>query len=318
MKKTSVEWPDLPKIALNKPVSFLGSCFAENVSTIFAQHGLFVNTNPFGVIFNPVSLQNLLLAHKNPLWLEENTFLKEDVYLHWGTNSKLHGYSKLELLDKMHQQLAQFIANLKESKVIFITLGTAFAYELVSNGAIVANCHKMPAQNFTKKMLSVEEVIAACEGIVAEIESIQPEIDLIWTISPVRHSKDGLAANSLSKSTLRLALTQVCSSHQNNYYLPVFEYFIDELRDYAWFSADGVHPNSIAIDSLWEQLINLFFTKENQVIQKQFYRLQQATNHQPIHPTSKTNEVFQQKLQQEITDFVANHGYLNVQPLKFE
>lgn len=318
MKNTSVEWPRLPNIALDKPVSFIGSCFAENVSTIFTQHGLFVNTNPFGVIFNPVSLHNLLLAHKNPLWLEENIFLKEDVYLHWGTNSKLHGYSKIELLDKMHQQLSNFIANLKESKVIFITLGTAIAYELVSNGAIVANCHKMPAPNFTKKMLSVEEVIAACEGLVKEIKAIQPEIELIWTISPVRHSKDGLAANNLSKSTLRLALAQVCSSHQNNYYLPVFEYFIDELRDYVWFSADGVHPNSIAIDALWEQLINLFFTKENQGILKQFHRLQQAKNHQPIHSASKAHAAFQQKLQQEITDFVAHHGYLNVQSLKFE
>ncbi|MCC5923462.1 MAG: GSCFA domain-containing protein [Crocinitomicaceae bacterium] len=315
MKKTCVEWPVIKKIELSAPVAFIGSCFAEHVSSLFAQHGLFVNTNPFGVIFNPVSLHNMLHAFNNPMQIEENIFSKEDVYLHWGANSKLHGYSKVELLEKMNHQRLCFISNLKDSKVLFITLGTAIVYERISNGAIVANCHKMPAQDFTKKLLSLEEVIVACKGLVAEIKAIQPEIDIIWTISPVRHSKEGLSENSLSKATLRLALAQVCAEDQNNYYLPVYEYFIDELRDYAWFSADGVHPNSIAIDALWEQLTSLFFTKTDQAILKQFYRFLQAKNHQPIHSASEANIAFQEKLRKDIADFTAKHGHLNTQVL---
>ncbi|MCS6832345.1 MAG: GSCFA domain-containing protein, partial [Flammeovirgaceae bacterium] len=244
-----------PKINLKTPILLVGSCFAENIGELLLQHKFHALCNPFGTIFNPLSISHLIqttLQEKSP---DENGFLEHDErWFHLDYHSLINGATQEELLQKIfhaHFQAKQFLTS---DGLLILTLGTAWVYWHKPTCHYVANCHKQPSLHFEKKLLSVEEVVASLEALH---QTLPPQLKILLTVSPVRHLKDTIPLNSVSKATLRLATHQLTEKYPERFaYFPAYELLLDDLRDYRFFAEDMIHPNSIAIQYVWEHFLH--------------------------------------------------------------
>lgn len=291
--------PDInPKISFSDKIIFLGSCFSDEMSLLAKQHGFQVVSNPFGTLFHPLVLaQNILDSlHGN---VEVNVAKKNDVYLDYNCSGKVYAMSKLELKEKIISIRKQFKNDLKNASYLFVTFGTAFAYYLNETQQVVGNCHKQPAQSFTKYLTRIEEIVSKWNEVVMEIKRFNPKIQICFTVSPVRHIKDGLHENNLSKSTLLLAISQLQSASDLSYF-PSFELVNDVLRDYRFFKEDLTHPNQQAIQFVWQKFMSTFLTSEIQEIANKVSELKQAMNHRIQYPDSKMAQEFQIKIDERI------------------
>lgn len=304
MKKTSVTFPNYSiKIKQTVPVVFLGSCFSEHLSRKLNENKFFVVSNPLGVIFNPMSLANILELDTKKL-LGDN-FERNDVWLNWCANATIFGYSNEALEKVIRDNLAQFQDGLSASNVLFITLGSAWVYEHLSNSGIVANCHKQPLRDFKKRLLSSDEIVGQWTKTIHQLNKNYPALNIVFTVSPVRHIKDGMVENARSKSILLEAVHQLTEQNSQVEYFPVYEFFMDELRDYAYYKKDGIHPNEIAIDVVWEKFAHAFFSDETKAWLHEFQRLTKQLEHRPLHPDSVEAKEFAAKAQREMETFLA-------------
>ncbi len=282
-----VEYPF--KIGYEKGIMFWGSCFSEHIYERLKRFQFDVLSNPFGISYNPVSIaegMNCLLSKK--FINEENLIINEERYYAYDFHGSFSGNTPERALSVMNESIRKGAAFLRKTKILILTLGTANAFYLKDSNQIVNNCHKMPGSHFDKKMLSVAEVYQALSGVFERL----PEMQILLTVSPVRHIRDGLVTNQRSKSTLLLAARQLADDHENVYYFPSYEIMVDELRDYRFYKDDLIHPSDWAVDYIWERFKTAFFDEETLSLQSRIEKLWIAGQHRPLYPDSDAHRAF--------------------------
>lgn len=290
-------------LQVESKVYFAGSCFAENMAAKMQQLRMEILLNPFGIIYNPIALAEMLHMQKTNTQIPvSDIFSANGVYQNWQFHSKLGDVNPETALQNMQQAVLKGHQFLQTTNYLIITFGTAFVYEL-PDGKIVANNHKMAAGNFKKQLLSVEEISLAWNTVLAELKSINPNLIVIFTISPVRHLRDGVVENNLSKATLIQAVHQIIAKNAMCHYFPAYELMMDDLRDYRFYAADMLHPNQVAIDYIWERFVSAYTSKEFGDFQLAMDVLNAAKAHLPFHPNSEAHLLFKQQQLEKIKKF---------------
>ena len=298
LKLTLDAKPASHKINYGERLLLMGSCFTENIGLKLQAHFFETLENSHGILFNPVSVQNALMdIIANKKYTELDLFLLNDVWNSWHHHSRFSGVTQTEALDKMNGAIQEAHSYLKSAHHLVITLGSAWLYTLNENvpnhmGMVVANNHKAPANWFTKKLLQPQELLSNLQSLVAALQSFNPNLHIVFTISPVRHLREGLVENNRSKAVLIQAVHDLVSMEKNIEYFPAYEYVIDDLRDYRFYSEDLVHPNYAATQYVWEKLVDTYMSAETQSIMKQVAELQLAFNHKPFFSGSTEHQKF--------------------------
>lgn len=302
-------------ISHQEQVLLLGSCFTENIGEKLTNHKFKATTNPFGIIYNPISLANAL--HKI---IEGNTYTENDLtqhqtkYVSFDHHGSFSSFDKTECLDKINKELKSAHKQLPNTKTIIITLGTAWVYELIGSNKIVANCHKIPAKQFNKRLLSVDEVVFAFDKIIDQLKNV----NVVFTVSPVRHISDGLYENNISKSVLHLTIHQLTNKHNNCHYFGAYEMVMDELRDYRFFKEDMIHPTSQAIDYVWEKFADTYFSTETKTLNQKIEKIISAAKHKPFDFKSEAHQKFITDQLNQMDELTKNHSFLNFEKEKKE
>ncbi len=270
----------------------LGSCFAENISEQLKKAKFSVETNPFGVLFNPFSIANALERLDGA-----RTFAVCDIkagrecFFSFDAHSSLDGKSHAEAFANMNRAVALGSKALHEADWVILTFGTAWVYE--REGRVVANCHKQPAKEFCRRRLSVQEIVERYESL---FEGVLRDKRVILTVSPVRHVGDGLQENSVSKATLRLAVEELVAKYENASYFPSYEIVVDDLRDYRYYGDDLAHPSKMAVDYIWEKFCDAVLAKSAREKLPQVAQIVAAAEHRPFNPESEEHKLFCRKM----------------------
>jgi len=287
----------------NSKIVSLGSCFAENMAEKFEYFKFQNDVNPFGIIFNPVSIEKLIhrAVHKIE-FTEDDVFFHNETWHCFELHSDLNDFSNELLLTNLNRLLHQFRIQLEEASHIIITLGTSWVYRNKASNEIVANCHKVPQSQFDKELLSIETIQQSIQNSVKLIQSINPNSAFVFTISPVRHIKDGFVENQRSKSHLIAALQSLLSEARllGSEYFPSYEIMMDELRDYRFYANDLLHPSQSAIDFIWIKFFEHHVSESEFILMNQVCEIQRALQHRPFNPNSESHQKFLSNLNQKI------------------
>ncbi len=288
--------PFKTKIEHDSKVMFLGSCFADNIGNKFAQCRLPAMVNPFGVIYNPMSVANTLQSIiNNKTYNEQGLRFHNDLWLSFDHHSSFSNQSKTDCLQNINNSCSQTHEHLKNSDFLFITFGTAWVYQLKESNQIVSNCHKYPAKSFNRYILNIEEIVTTYKKLLTELLVFNPNFKIIFTVSPVRHWKDGAHGNQISKSTLLMAIDSLCEIFESSHYFPAYELLMDDLRDYRFYADDMLHPNNTAIEYIWSKFENCFLSQNTLEYKKEMLKLEKALNHKPFNPKSESHQLFIKK-----------------------
>ena len=292
-------------IDYNSKVLSFGSCFAENMADKFDYFKFQNETNPFGIIFNPVSIEKIIDRTVQEKWFaEKDVFFHNERWHSFDVHSDLSNSDRQELLETLNKAISETHKQLKEATHIIITYGTSWIYRNLESEQIVANCHKVPQKQFSKELLSVDAIEKSIQNTINLILTFNPDINFIFTISPVRHIKDGFAENQLSKSHLFAALHQVLKTHNSKLitanYFPSYEIMMDELRDYRFYGEDMLHPNPVAIDYIWHKFSENYIAENAILIMNEIEEIQKSLRHRSFNPESEQHQKFLAKLQQRI------------------
>ena len=280
------------KIRHHQKLMLIGSCFTEQIGAKLGAHKFQTYENPSGILFNPVSIARSLgsyISHKN--YSAGDLFLYNELWGSWDHHTRFSSTDKNEALQKINAATQQAAVFLKDADWLLITLGSAFVYEL-ENHLVVANCHKVPTDKFNKRILEIEELITELENLVTQLKKYNPGLKIIFTISPVRHLRDGFIENNRSKSVLINATQQLLSTHSALYYFPAYELVIDDLRDYRFYAEDMVHPNYLATAYVWEKFTAACIDPSCFALMKEMEKINIAMKHRAFNPTSAAHRQF--------------------------
>ncbi len=306
------------RISYTDSIISIGSCFASHLQERLDYYKFPSFKNPFGTLFHPLSIEKSLqrTCLEQP-FTEADFFLQDDLWLSFDLHSQWASSSLPTLLSQLNTSLIDFSKALTEASFLIITLGTAWVYEHLPTGTIVANCHKQPQIIFKKHLLSLSKIRASLKHIVQLVQEKQPNIKIIFTVSPVRHLKDGAQENLLSKSLLICAIHELLGTGGKNksgnlLYFPSYEILMDELRDYRFYKEDMLHPNEQAIQYIWERFAETFFTSSTQSLMQEVANIQRALAHRPFNPEGEKYRQFQANLQQKIKVLQEKYPYLMI------
>ncbi|MGB5370527.1 MAG: GSCFA domain-containing protein [Flavobacteriaceae bacterium] len=282
----------------------LGSCFADNIEEKLVGHKFKTFGNPFGILFHPASIQRLISRSVNrQMYGEEELFYLNGRWHCFDVHSDLSHTRKEDLLQSLNQALLDTRQELAQCTHIMITLGTAWGYRHLSSDSLVGNCHKVPQREFKKELFSISEMETCLENMVGNVREVNTEAQLVFTVSPVRHLKDGFVENQRSKSHLIASLGQWLATKtatEKLHYFPAYELVMDELRDYRFYEADMVHPNAVAIAYIWEKFKGVWISEDAHATMEQVQEIQNALQHRPFHPESEQHQRFMGALQEKI------------------
>ncbi|AFL84870.1 GSCFA family protein [Belliella baltica DSM 15883] len=299
---TSFDIPEFqPKINHQSSLYAIGSCFSTMIGEKLHDRKFNVLNNPFGTLFNPISITQVL--EDALLEMPVNTdmvLIRDAVYLHFGMHSDVSGYSKDSLERLIHKKQQQTKKQLENATHLLITFGTAWVYEYGSSGQIVANCHKQPGDLFEKRLLNLEEIHKTYIGFINMYREFNPNANIILTVSPVRHTKDGIPENQLSKSLLRLACHDIAESFDHVHYFPSYEIMMDELRDYRFYKSDMIHPTEQAEDYIWEHFKNSWIDPKSFTTIQEVESIRRELAHRPFNPDSPAHMKFLENLQKKL------------------
>ncbi len=304
--------PEKNQIDYESKVLLLGSCFTENIGGKLEYFKFQNLQNPFGIIFNPVSILGLVeRAIQNEYFTEADIFQIEENWYSFEVHSSIRAASKASLIAKLNSVLQQFKEHLTIATHIVLTYGTAWVYRYNTSGLLVANCHKVAQKEFSKELLSVETISASLESTIALIKEVNLNATIITTVSPVRHSKDGMIKNARSKAHLMTAVHQVVDSTDTIHYFPSFEIMMDELRDYRFYKQDMLHPNDTAIQIIWDKFKRVWIASETETLQKEIDTIRKGLQHRPFNPESVSHRAFLKNLQEKITTVQKRISHIN-------
>lgn len=281
--------PLQPQLSHSHRLMVMGSCFATHIGNRLKQLKWNAEVNPFGVLYNPQSIAQALkmLTHYRPLTEEELTLFPNEGWSTWMHHSSFSCAERDEALELINKTMEQAAQEFSKTNTLIITFGTAWIYRLCETGDIVGNCHKMPERLFTRQRLTVDDIVDEYTTLLQELWSLNPELRIIFTVSPVRHLKDTLHGNQLSKSTLLLAIDALCKKFPEKlYYFAAYEIVIDELRDYRFYADDMAHPSPQAIEYVWERFTEYCIDADTQGFITQWNKVTKALEHRPFRPDS--------------------------------
>lgn len=282
----------------DQKIFLIGSCFSDNIGKLLSEHKFKTLSNPDGILFNPLSIYtslkntlNQTTANKNLLLQYQHSFYS---YLH---HSSIHASEKKELIEKINSGTQTAFSFLSTTDVLIITFGTAFYYHHIQLKQTVANCHKQPSNYFEKKLLTVQEIVTLYSDLIKALHATNPNLKIIFTVSPVKYLKDGIVENNISKSTLLLSVHQLAAQLKNCFYFPAYELVNDDLRDYRFYKEDLAHPNEQAIGYVWQKFSSIFFSEKTLEINQEIEKLNSALSHRVMNEQN----LEYQKLQHFIT-----------------
>ena len=317
------------KISHYQKLLLIGSCFTENIGTKLKHHKFDVLENPNGILFNPISITKSITSYiSNKKYTEADLFYQNESWNSWEHHSRFSHPDKVQCLEKINQSQQQAHGFLKSADWLMITLGSAFAYTLnfpenipgensaAIVGDVVANCHKVPTDKFNKKLLSQNEIVIALQQMLDKLLAFNPAIKVIFTISPVRHLRDGFVENNRSKATLIQAIHSMVDNSKNLFYFPAYELVIDDLRDYRFYAEDMVHPNYAATNYVWDKFITACIDTAAQQLMKEINTINAAKSHKPFNPTSEQHKKFLQLNLERVNELSKHHPYINFEEEK--
>ena len=308
--------PSETKIGYGDKILLLGSCFADNIGAKFEEHYFQTTINPFGTLYNPASIAKAVLDMgygPSGMGLVEHNGLWHSM-MHHGSYS---GVDKEEVIARCEESRIQMQETLQQASVVIVTFGTAWVYEY--EGEVVANCHKLPANRFVRRRLTVNEIVDMWQPIIASM----PDKHWIFTVSPIRHIKDGLHENQVSKAILlqavdrlmaqqasRTSSTSSTSSTSCTSYFPSYEIMLDELRDYRFYAEDMVHPSAVAVDYIWQRFVETYMTTDTQQEMRVLHKLWRDRHHRFLHPDSPEAEQFAEHIKTRLQALQPRYPWL--------
>lgn len=289
-------------------IMMIGSCFVENISAKLLGSGFHVDVNPFGIVYNPVSVHRVLedILRKRE-YQEEELFMHQGIYHSFSHHSRFSGLDPKQVIENINSRIGQSFLFLREADFLIITYGTANVYYQVDNGEPVANCHKLPSALFRNARLMPEDIFKSWGGLLPLLRKINPGIKIIFTISPVRHWKDGAHDNQVSKSILFVGLDKLISTHDNMYYFPSYELMMDDLRDYRFYAEDMLHPGSQAVEYIWSKFLDTYLTETTRSTLREWESIRQAVRHRPFNPESDEYRRFLEKTEERKANFLSRN-----------
>jgi hypothetical protein len=288
------EVPSSPfKISYKDKIMLMGSCFSEEIGGRLSALKFNILENPNGILYDPISIAESLISYSRNEKINDN-FLFEfnSIWNSWSHHSRFSGLHKSDVEQKINHSQNEAHNFLKDAKFLMITLGTAFCYQLKKESHYVANCHKVPSAFFEKELLSVEKIITHFTNCFNQVQEFNPELKIIFTISPIKHVKDGLVENNRSKARLIDAVHSLVEDNSNSFYFPSFELVNDVLRDYRFYEADLVHPNKIAGKFVFEKFCHSFFENGTMELIGHIRSVLNAVQHRPFFIDSKAHKEF--------------------------
>ena len=307
------------KINHRHKLLLMGSCFTENIGDKLTAHKFSVVQNPNGILFNPVSVKEAVENYiGNKVITENDLFYLNEEHHSWQHHSRFSGTTKEDAVQKINTSTNTAHHYLKETDLVIITLGSAWVYELTAKAAnaktgnVAANNHKAPADWFNRRLLSNAEVIDLLHATIAQLQQFNPTIKIIFTISPVRHLREGFVENNRSKAVLINAVHAAAEHFENVFYFPAYELVIDDLRDYRFYAEDMVHPNYAATNYVWEKFVACCIDEPSQELMKQINEINAAINHKPFNETSVAHQAFKLKYWNILQDMQQKHPYLHL------
>ena len=303
-------------IDYDSKILLLGSCFAENMGEKFDYFKFQTTINPFGIIFNSVSIEKLIRRS-----IEKRKFTENDIFFHndlwhcFEVHSELSNSDKDAFLESLNDLISSTNKHLSDSTHIIITLGTSWVYRhrqaQSDSDGVVANCHKVPQKEFTKELLSIQQIEESIESIISLVHSVNPNCKFIFTVSPVRHIKDGFIENTLSKAHLISAIHKIINHHPlPNTYFPAYEIMMDELRDYRFYGEDMLHPNQTAIDYIWIQFFQNYISESEFGLMNDICSIQKGLKHRPFNPNTESHQKFLHQLELKIKTIQNQHPFI--------
>ena len=284
-------------IDYNSKVLLLGSCFSENIGDKLSYYKFQSLQNPFGILFHPKAIENLITNAINEKEYSEKDLTFQNERWHcFDAHSSLSAADKNELLNNLNSTVSSTKKQLEEATHIVITLGTSWVYRFIETDKIVANCHKIPQKKFLKELLSVDEISESLEAILVLLKSINKNIQILFTVSPVRHLKDGFIENTQSKAHLISAIHNILNGGYA-FYFPSYEIMMDELRDYRFYAEDMIHPNKTAINYIWEKFVASWFSEDTLLTMKDVDVIQKGLSHRPFNENSVQHQQFLKNLE---------------------
>ena len=271
------------KLEYSSRALLIGSCFSHNIGDLLKERYFNVLINPFGTVYNPVSIQRQLNNVLKTKVISNNDLVEiNKIYCHHDYHSSFNNTDIHKVSLNINEAIEQCFSFIKNVDWIFITLGTSWVYEIKDTNKIVANCHKRPSTAFIKRLLTLEEINSSLDNINVLLKSINPEINLVYTLSPVRHIKDGIEENSLSKALLKVSINNQILKN-NSLYFPSYEYIMDDLRDYRFYDEDLIHPNATAIKYIWKKFTETYFSKSTSNKIMEVEKINLFLNHRPFN-----------------------------------
>lgn len=313
--RTEIAIPEFPvKIEHDDMVLTLGSCFAENISGYFADARFNIMENPFGVLYNPASIFNSVkLVSDNKKFTEDDLIHDQDEYHSFYHHSDFSHHDADTVLAGINKGISSTRAFLKTCEWVIISYGTAYVFRHKKENVIVSNCHKISPKQFERYRLSVKDVINYTHQTIELLRGLNEKVKVILTVSPVRHIRDGLTQNQLSKSTLHLAVDEMVRADEYCFYFPSYEIVMDDLRDYRFYDKDMVHPNKLATDYIWEKFSGVCLSKKCGAAIKEFEKLNRAVNHRPRNAESEKHKQFAKEMLNYIEGLEERYPHVNLE-----
>lgn len=281
-------------------ILLLGSCFTENISHYLKQYQFKVNNNPFGIIYNPISLfENIRSIAEKRVYTAQDVLLHKELYISLEHHGSFSNVLQETILTEINQSIEKAHKDFTDASIVIFTLGTAFIYRHIEQNRVVANCHKISGTAFLKELLSVEAIKTAYESI----ENFLKNKTVLFTVSPVRHWRYGASENQRSKSILIESIHQIIEENSNCHYFPAYEIVMDELRDYRFYEEDMIHPNKVAVKYIWQRFGETFFDEKTQFINNRIHKIQHLLQHRIKHENTKEHRDFEAHIRSALAAF---------------
>lgn len=313
--RTQVELPkNETEIRHSERIMLWGSCFAENIGNRLLENKFRCQVNPFGILYNPLSIAEALKqVMEGRIYQKTDLFTAGGQWHSWMHHGVFSSVDASACLSAINEHLSLATRELSSVDWLVVTWGTAYIYALKGKERmIVGNCHKQPDKLFERKRLHVDEIVDVWQSLLAGLKDVNPSLKVLFTVSPIRHAKDGMHGNQLSKATLLLAINDLCEKCPDCYYFPSYELVMDELRDYRFYADDMIHLSSKAIDYIWECFGQCYFRAETQEIIREWEEIRRGLEHKPFHPELEAYHQFLSQIVLKIERIKEKFPYFDV------
>ncbi len=300
------------KISYQEPIMLVGSCFTEHIGNNLQELKFDVVQNPNGILFDPHSVSSSIVSYiHNKQYEEKDLIYLNELWQSWNHHSSFSNIDRAECLKTINASQKNAHQFLKRTKWLIITLGSSFSYHLIENNQPVANCHRAPAQSFNKHLMSIEEINSCLDNCIHQLFQFNPAIKIIFTVSPVRHIRDGVIDNNRSKARLIEAVHHLVNKFDNIHYFPAYELVIDVLRDYRFYDIDMVHPNYSATEFVLEKFAKFFIDDESQFIMEEVKKVIIARKHRAFQPLTNAHKQFMRTHSEKANQLQTKYPFLN-------